>query len=113
MVDRVLEELRKEVHNLIQETVTKTIPKKKKCKKAKWLSDEALQIAEERREAKDRRKEKRYTQLNVDFQRLAMRDRRRQWHPTPVLLPGKSQGWRSLVGFHLWGCTELDTTEVT
>ena len=38
---------------------------------------------------------------------------RRQWHPTPVLLPGKSHGWRSLVGCHLWGCTELDTTEVT
>ena len=97
------EELWTEVHDIVQETVTKTIPKKKKCKKAKWLSDEALQIAEERREAKDRRKEKRYTQLNVDFQRLAMRDWRRQWHPTPVLLPGKSQGWRSLVGCSPWG----------
>ena len=54
LVDRVPEELRMEVHNIVQEAVTKTIPKEKKCKKAKWLSEEALQIAEERREVKSK-----------------------------------------------------------
>ena len=58
------------VRDIIQEAVIKTIPKKKKCKKAKWLSGEALQIAEKRREAKGNEKE-RYTQLNAEFQRLA------------------------------------------
>ena len=76
MVNRVPEEQRTEICNIVQKMVTKTIPKKEKCKKAKWLSEEALQIAEERRETKDKRKEKRYTQLNVDFQRLAMRDKK-------------------------------------
>ena len=55
------EELQTEVHNTVQEAVTKTIPKKKKCKKAKWLSEEALQIAEERREAKHKGERERYT----------------------------------------------------
>ena len=55
LVDRMPEELRTEVHNIVQEVVTKTISQKKKCKKAKWLSEEAIQIAEERREAKDER----------------------------------------------------------
>ena len=58
LVDRVPEELWIEVHNIVQEAVTKTIPKEKKCKKAKWLSEEALQTAEERREQKAREKEK-------------------------------------------------------
>ena len=58
LVDRVPEELWIEVHNTVQETVTKTIPKKKKCKKAKWLSEEASQIAKERREAKGKEKRK-------------------------------------------------------
>ena len=56
LVDGVPEELRTEVHNLVQEVMIKTIPKKKKCKKAKWLSEEALQIAEERRESKRQRR---------------------------------------------------------
>ena len=60
-----------EVHNNIQEAVTKTIPKKKKCKKAKWLSKEALQIAEERREAKGKGERERYTQLNAELQKIA------------------------------------------
>ena len=93
----------------------KTIPKKEKCKKAKWLSEKALQITEKRREAKGKGEKERYTHLNAEFQRIARRDkkaflsdqckeieennrmgktrdlfRRRQWHPTPVLLPGKS-----------------------
>ena len=67
LIDRVPEELWREIHNIVQEAVTKTIPKKKKCKKAKWLSEEALQIAEERREAKGKGERERYTQLNADF----------------------------------------------
>ena len=67
LVDRVPEELWMEVHNIVQKPVTKTIPKRKKCKKAKWLSEEALQIALERREVKDKEERKRYTQLNVEF----------------------------------------------
>ena len=71
LVDRVPEELWMEVHNIIQEAVTKTIPKKKKCKKAQWLSEEALQIAEERRKVKGKREREIYTQLNAEFQERA------------------------------------------
>ena len=67
LVDRVPEELWMAVHNILQEAVTKTIPKKKKYKKAKWLSEEALQIAEERREVKGKEERKRYTHLNAEF----------------------------------------------
>ena len=63
LVDRVPKELWMEVHNIVQEGVTKTIPKKKKCKKAKWLSEEALQTAEKTREAKGKGKRGKYTQL--------------------------------------------------
>ena len=70
------EELRKEVQDTVQEAVIKTIPKKKKCKKAKWLSDEALQIAEKRREAKGKGGKERYTHLNAEFQRTARRDKK-------------------------------------
>ena len=62
------EELWTEVHNIVQETVNKTIPKKKKSKKAKWLYEEALQIVEERRETKSKGERERYTQLNAEFQ---------------------------------------------
>ena len=68
------EELWTEIHNLVQEAVTKTIPKKKKCKKAKWLSEELLQIAEERN-VKGKGERERYIQLNADFQRIARRDK--------------------------------------
>ena len=61
---------------LMQEAVTKTILKKKQCKKAKWFSEEALQIAEERREVKSKREMKRYAQLNAEFQRRARRDKK-------------------------------------
>ena len=71
LVDRVPEELCMEVCKSVQEAVTKTIPKKKKHKKAKWLSEEALQIAEKRREVKSKGKRERYTQLNAEFQSLA------------------------------------------
>ena len=70
------EELWNEVHDIVQEAVIKTIPKKKKCKKAKWLSEEALQIAVKRREAKSKREKKRYTHLNAEFKRIARRDRK-------------------------------------
>ena len=75
LIDRVPEELQTEVCNTVQESVTKTIPKKKKYKKAKWLSEEALQIAEQRREAKGKVEGERYTQLNADFQGKARRDK--------------------------------------
>ena len=65
MIDRVPDELWMEVHDIVQETVVKTIPKKKKCKKAKWLSEEPLQMAVKRREAKSKGEKERYTQLNA------------------------------------------------
>ena len=75
MIDVVPEELRMEVHDIIQEAVIKTIPKKKKCKKAKWLSDMALQIAMKRTEAKGKGEKERYTHLNAEFQGIARRDK--------------------------------------
>ena len=65
-----------EVHDSVQEAELKTISKKKKCKKAKWLSEEDLQIAEKRREAKGKGEKKRYTHLNAEFQRIARRDKK-------------------------------------
>ena len=66
------------ISNIVQEVVTKTIPKEKECKKAKWLSEEALQIAEKRREVKGKGKgeRERYTQMNAEFQRIARRDKK-------------------------------------
>ena len=64
------EELWMEVHDIVQESVIKTIPMEKKCKKAKWLSEEALQIAVKRREAKSKREKERYEHLNEEFQRI-------------------------------------------
>ena len=69
------EELWTKVHNIVQEAVTKTISKKRKCKKAKWLYEEALQISEERREAKGKGERERCTQLNAEFQRIVRRDK--------------------------------------
>ena len=65
-----------EVHDTVQEAGIKTIPKKKKCKKAKWLSEEALQIPKKRRELKAKRKKEKYTHLNAEFQRIARRDKK-------------------------------------
>ena len=70
------EELWTEVHDTVQEAGIKTIPKKKKCKKAKWLSEEALQIAVKRREVKGKGEKERYTHLNAEFQRIARRDKK-------------------------------------
>ena len=75
LIDRVPEELWKEVHDIVQESGIKTIPMEKKCKKSKWLSEEVLQIAE-KRGAKDSRKKERYTHLNAEFQRIARRDKK-------------------------------------
>ena len=71
LVDRMPEELWTKIHNIVKEVVTKTIPKKKKCKKTKWLSEEALKITEKRREPKGKGDKERYTQMNAEFQRTA------------------------------------------
>ena len=76
LVDRLPEEPWAEIFNIVQEAASKTIPKKKKSKKAKWLSKEALQIAKERREAKSKGERERYIKLNEDFQRTARRDKK-------------------------------------
>ena len=72
----MLEELWTEVHDIVQEAVIKTIPRKKECKKAKWLSEEALQIAVKKREAKNKGEKERYTHLNEEFQRITRRDKK-------------------------------------
>ena len=76
LIDSVPDELWTEVRDIVQEEGIKTIPKKKKCKKAKWLSEEALQIALKKREAKSKREEERYIHLNAEFQRIAKRDKK-------------------------------------
>ena len=76
LIDRVPDELWMEVRDIVQETGIKTIPKKKKCKQAKWLSEEALQIAVKRREVKSKGEKERYTHLNAEFQRIATRDKK-------------------------------------
>ena len=76
LIDSVPEELWTEVHDIVQEAVINTILKKKQCKSAKWLSEEALQIAEKRREAKSKGEKERYTHLNAEFQRIARRDKK-------------------------------------
>ena len=73
LIDRVPEEQWTEVHDIVQEAVTKAIPKKKKCKQAKWLSEEALQMTMTRRDAKGKGEKERYTHLNAEFQRIARR----------------------------------------
>ena len=75
-IDRVPDELWMEVHDIVQETGIKTMPKKNKCKKAKWLSEEALQIAVKRREVKSKREKERHTYLNAEFQKIARRDKK-------------------------------------
>ena len=76
LIDRVPDELWTEVHDIVEETGIKTIPMENKCKKAKWLSEEALQIAVKRREAKSKGEKDRYTHLNAEFQRIARRDKK-------------------------------------
>ena len=76
LIDRVPDEQWMEFHDIVQETGIKTIPNKKKCKKAKWLSEEALQIAVKRREVKSKGEKERYTHLNSEFQRIGRRDKK-------------------------------------
>ena len=76
LIDRVPDKLWTEVRDIVHETESKTISKKKKCKKAKWLSGEALQIAVQRREVKSKGEKERYTHLNAEFRRIARRDKK-------------------------------------
>ena len=76
LIDRVPDELWMEVCDIVLETWIKKIPKKKKCKKAKWTSEEVLQISVKRKEVKSKGEKERYTHLNVEFQRIARRDKR-------------------------------------
>ena len=76
LIDREPDELWTEVRDIVQETGIKTIPMKKKCKKAKWLTEEALQIAVKQREAKSKGEKERYTHLNAEFQRIVRRDKK-------------------------------------
>ena len=76
LIDRVPDELWTEVHDIVPETGSKNIPKKKKCKKAKWLSEEDLQIVVKRREVKSKVKKKIYAHLNAELQRIARRDKK-------------------------------------
>ena len=76
LIDRVIDELWMEVPNIVKGAVIKIIPKKNKCKMAKWLSEEGLQIAVKRREAKSKGEKDRYTHLNAEFQRIARRDKK-------------------------------------
>ena len=76
LIDRVPHEVLMEVHDTVQKTGIKTIPMENKCKKAKWLSEEALKIAVKRREMKSKGEKERYSHLNVEFQRIARRDKK-------------------------------------
>ena len=76
LIDRMPDEVWSEVHDIVQETGIKTIPMEKKCKKEKWLSGEALQIAVKRREAKSKGEKERYKHMNAEFQRIARRDKK-------------------------------------
>ena len=76
LIDRVPDELWTEIRNIVQEAVIKTIPNKKEFKKVKWLSEESLQIAEKRKEAKGKGEKERYIHLNAEFQRIARRDKK-------------------------------------
>ena len=80
LIDRVPEELWTEIHDVVQEAGIKTIPKKKKCRKAKWSSGEALKIAVKRREAKSKGEKERYTHLNAEFHKIARRDKKAFLH---------------------------------
>ena len=91
LIDRVPEELWTEVHSTVEEVVTESIPKKKKCKKAKWLSEVVLQIAEKRREVKGKGKKERYIYLNAEVQRLARRDKKALLSDQYKEIEGKKQ----------------------
>ena len=123
LIDRVPDELQTEVHDIVQETGIK-IPMEKKCKKAKWLSEEALQIAVKKREMKGKGEKERYTHLNAEFQRIArrakkvfLRDQCKEIEESQLNgqefgeALGDVDGQGSLVCCSSWGCKELDTTD--
>ena len=91
LIDRVPDELWTKVHDIVEETGIKTTPKKKKCKKAKWLSEEALQIAMKRREEKSKGEKERYKHLNAEFQRIARRDKKAFLNDQCKEIRGKQQ----------------------
>ena len=88
LIDRVPDELWTEVHDIVQETGIKTMPKKKECKKAKWLSEEFLQMAEKRRDVKGKGEKERYTHLNEEFQKRARKHKK----PYSVISAKKNRG---------------------
>ena len=90
------EELWMEVHDIVQKAGIKTIPSKKRCEKAKWLSEAALQIAEKRREAKHKGEKKRYTHLNAEFQRIASRDKKASLSEQCKVIIKKKIEWERL-----------------
>ena len=96
LIDTVPDELWNEVHDIVQETGIKTIPKKKKCKKAKWLCEEALQIAVKRREAKSKGKKERYKHLNAEFQRITRRDKKAFLSDQCKEIEGKKIEWKRI-----------------
>ena len=91
LIDRVPDEVWNEVHDIVQETGIKTISMEKKCKKAKWLSGEALQIAVKRREVKSQGEKERYKHLNAEFQRIARRDKKAFLRDQCKEIEGKQQ----------------------
>ena len=96
LMDRVPDELWMEIHDFVQEVMIKTIPKKKKCKKAKWLSEEVLQTAVQRREVKGKGEKERYTHLNAEFQRIARRDIRKSSSVINAKKYRKTMEWERL-----------------
>ena len=115
-IDRVPDELWMEVRDFVQETGIKTIPKNKKCKKAKWLSEEALQIAVKRWEVKSKGEKERYTHLNAEFQRIARRDKKAFLSDQCKEIQENNRmevgdGQESLAFCSTWGCKESDMTE--
>ena len=122
LIDRVPDELWEEVRDIVQETGIKTIPMEKKCKRAKWLSEEALQIAEEKVEMKDKGEKERYTHLNAEFQGTARRDKKaflsdqckeikenNRIGKTCLENPRDGGAWWA----DIYGVIQSDTTEVT
>ena len=95
LIDRVPDELWNKVRDIVQETGIKTIPMEKKCKKAKWLSGEALQIAVKRREARSKGEKERYKHLNAEFQRIA-RDKKSFFSDQCKEIEGKKKEWERL-----------------
>ena len=118
LIDRVPDELWTEVCDIVQETGIKTIPMEKKCKKAKWLSEEALQISVKRREVKSKGEKERYTHLNAEFQRIARRDKEASLSDQCKKIEednrtGKTRSFKHISSLqaHFAYCTSFSTTQ--